>query len=230
MHSYALLGIALRTKTMSLLDRKIVLVLNANWQPIRSVGVQDAFTKMSRISKGKYAKKQPYCALDIDYPRTESGGLDYDTPLDIRPVFWPEWINLPVREFDRFANTAKTKIRIPTVIIANNYKAIPKKKLKYSKTGVWKRDQFVCQLTQKPLTYKTGSIDHWLPSSRGGKSAYDNCILVSKDVNFKKGDYTMEEFCSRYGFQLPQKPQTPPAEALFIENTYQIPDWEIFLK
>ena len=213
---------------MSVLDNKIVLVLNANWVPIRTCTVQDAFLRMSRAESRAFKAKRPYCALDIDFERN-LGVVDFANPTSIIPIDWAEWIKLPIRSFDKFISTSKTRIRIPSIIIANNYKKIPEKKIKYTKSSIWKRDDFTCKVTNTKLTQATGSIDHWVPSSKGGKTDFENCILVSKQVNAKKGDMTMEDFCKKYQHSLPERPKSPNLDKSVIYNTFNIPEWDIFL-
>lgn len=213
---------------MANLKSKRVLVLNGNWVPISTIEVQEAFVRISRENT-KNPRHKPYYALNIDYPIVD-GEFDYGNPSSIYPVDWESWIDLPIRAFDEHIATAKMKIRVPTIIIANNYKKVPKRKLKFSKSGVWNRDGFKCQITSKPLTFLSGSIDHWIPSSKGGPSTFGNCLLVSKELNSKKGDSTMEEFCNRYGYPLPAKPIEPELQPNKIRNIFNIPDWDIFLK
>jgi 5-methylcytosine-specific restriction endonuclease McrA len=215
---------------MSFLNKPIVLKLNANWKAIGVITPEEAFTAMSRQKQRHYTKdmKRPYCAVHIEYPVLEDGNVDFQSPCTILPVDWVDWIQLPVRPYDRFVKTANNQIRIPTVVIANNYRAIPKKNPRYTKYGIWLRDNFTCQITGDKLTHKTGNIDHWIPRNKRGESTFENCLLLRKDLNSKKGDMTMEDFCKKHGYPLPKRPKTP-SETPVINNNFEIRDWDLFL-
>lgn len=52
-----------------------------------------------------------------------------------------------------------------------------------------------CAFTDKKLVYgKNLSVDHKIPTSRGGKKSLDNVHFVDKDLNRTKNDLTCEEF------------------------------------
>jgi 5-methylcytosine-specific restriction endonuclease McrA len=161
----------------------LFLKLNAGWRAIGVVTPQEAFTAMSRLKRNHYSKeaKRPYCAVHVEYPTLENGNIDFNTPCTIMPVYWADWVQLPVRSYDRAVKTPNGEIRIPTVIIANNYQSIPKKNPQFSKYGVWVRDNYICQITGDKLTHKSGSIDHWVPREQHGPSSYENCLLMRRD-------------------------------------------------
>lgn len=216
---------------MSFLNKLIVLKLNANWKPIGVITPEEAFVAMSRLKQKTYTRemKRPYCALNIEYVNLENGEIDYESPTLVSPTEWSDWINLPVRNFDNAVKTARGEIRIPTVVIANNYKHLPQKRARYSKFAIWQRDNFTCQITGEKVTHRTGNIDHWVPRVKGGKSEFENCTILRKDLNSMKGDMTMEEFCKKWGFKLPSKPKKPTGEFV-IHNPHGIKDWDLFIE
>src|SRR5204862_4381400 len=106
----------------------------------------------------------------------------------LRPVQWDEWITLPVRERDAFVNTARGRIRLPTVIVAVNFARVPVKRPKLSAKTIRERDGNRCQYTGRVLRVEEGSLDHVLPRSRGGRDTWENLVWSRKDVNSRKGD------------------------------------------
>lgn len=211
---------------MSILHQNRVLKLNASWKPIGLTTPAEAFVAMSREGSDK---KNRYSSLHIEYPISEDGSVDFEKPCTIIPVKWEDWIALPVRYFDKAVRTSSLQIRVPTIIIANNYNKVPIKYPRYSKNAVWTRDKGTCAITETKLSKGDGNIDHWLPASRGGATNFENCLLLRKDLNSRKGDMTMEEFCKKFGYKVPRKPQRPTISKVKINNSYDIKDWDIFL-
>jgi len=89
---------------VNILTKATVLVLNRNWQAITVRTPQEAFCMMAT---------NPATGLEIE-------GEDR-----IRPVFWDEWISLPVRDQDESVHTVRGEIRVPAVIVAVNYAKVP---------------------------------------------------------------------------------------------------------
>lgn len=112
---------------------------------------------------------------------------------------------------------------MPSVIRLNRYVNAPYKGVNLTRQNVFKRDNFECQYcgTKKELT-----LDHVMPSSRGGKHAWTNLVTACKRCNAKKGDYTLEE-SGMYLFRKPYK----PSYALFLRdiNGMKQGEWDEFL-
>ncbi|MBV9463100.1 MAG: HNH endonuclease [Verrucomicrobiae bacterium] len=191
---------------MSWLDRKMVLVLNRNWQ-----------------------------AIDVKTPAQAFGMLaaDVATALDIAdedrmtPTKWMDWIKLPVREGDFVVASSRGPIRIPTVVVCAQFSRVPSKRPRFSAAAIWARDGWRCQYTGTLLRPGEGNIDHVVPRSRGGRTNWENCVLASKRVNSRKAN----QLPSESGLKLIRAPTAPrelPA-TLFIRNPYKIRDWRLFL-
>lgn len=189
------------------LNRNTVLVLNKNWQAIGIKSPADTFAMlMTDAATG----------LDIR-------GQDYMVPLR-----WNDWLKLSIEDEDDFVQTVNQKIKIPKVIVLCKFDKVPKKRPRFSQKNIWIRDNFTCQYTGKKLKPGEGNIDHVLPKSRGGATAWENCVLACRQVNAKKADATPEEV----GLKLLKQP-TPPKELPvfhYITNKHNIKEWDIFLK
>ena len=182
-----------------------VLVLNRCWQAIDVKTPAEAFAMMATAAAS---------ALDIG-----EGAL--------RPVFWQEWLTLAVRSQDTGVGTSRGLVRSPTVLVLARYARMPRRRLCFSRRGLWQRDGGVCQYSGRQLQFDEANIDHVIPRSRGGATSWENCVLADKRVNHRKGDRTPEEA----GLRLARDPQIPrelPATT-FIRNAHSIPDWELFL-
>jgi 5-methylcytosine-specific restriction endonuclease McrA len=188
------------------LNQNTVLVLNKHWQAIGIKSPADTFAMlMTDVATG----------LDIR-------GSDHMTPLR-----WTDWLNLPIEDGDNYVQTVNAKIKIPKVIILSKYDKVPKKRPRFSQKNIWIRDNFTCQYTGKKLRPGEGNIDHVVPKSRGGETAWENCVLACRKVNAKKADSTPEEV----GLKLLKKPEPPKELPVFhyITNRHNIKEWEIFL-
>ena len=143
------------------------------------------------------------------------------------PVKWADWRKLPVREGDFSIGTTSGEIRVPTVVVLSRFDQVPRKRLKFGFRGIWERDGGRCQYTGRELTQTEASIDHIVPSSRGGETSWENCVLTDKEVNQRKADRTPEEA----GLRLRSRPVRPPEVPVtwLIRNRYEINDWEVFL-
>lgn len=189
----------------NLLDLPIVLVLNSHWQAVNVRSPKDAIVQLA----GETAT-----ALDV--------GPDY-----MNPVKWSDWINLPIRENDAVVHTSRLSIRIPTIIILENFSRVPKKAPKLSPAALRARDNNTCQYTGRRLAPNEGNIDHVTPRAKGGETSWKNCVLAHRDVNSRKADRLPAEVGLRL-LREPQEPRALPVTA-FIQNRHGIPDWEPFL-
>lgn len=201
----------------NILHKQFVLKLNNRWKAIEVCTVHDAIVAMCRLHTPKN-KGRPYNAIDIDYPNINMPTLD-----------WSGWIQLPVRPQDNYIQGAKQKVRVPTVIIAQNHDKQPEKKTKFSKRAVFKRDGNKCQYTGVELTPETGDIDHVLARDLGGKTEFENVVASLRKINRLKRNMTLEEFTKKFGYKLIRAPFKPGLKKVEIVNTYGIQDWDLFL-
>ena len=90
-------------------------------------------------------------------------------------------------------NSERTwELYIPKVIrLIKLVRKIYKTKVPFSKKNVIYRDLYTCQYCGKKDQKMT--IDHVIPSSRGGKSSFDNCVAACKPCNNIKNDRTPNE-------------------------------------
>jgi 5-methylcytosine-specific restriction endonuclease McrA len=91
---------------------------------------------------------------------------------------------------ERNLRTVTKTFDAPSIIRLNNYVNRPYKGVMLSRQNVFKRDGNACVYcgTKKDLT-----LDHVMPSSRGGGSGWHNLVTACKQCNSRKGDRTPEE-------------------------------------
>jgi 5-methylcytosine-specific restriction endonuclease McrA len=188
------------------LHKSTVLVLNRNWHALSATSPAEVLGAMMN---------------------DQVTGLDIQSSDWMVPLTWSDWQQLPVREGDASIGTTHGRIRIPTVVILCNFDRVPRKRLKFGLQGLFERDGGRCQYTGRTLTLSEANIDHVVPSSRGGDTSWENCVLSDRKVNNRKADRTPREA----GLKLLRQPVRPPEMPLtrFIKNKHQITDWSHFL-
>jgi 5-methylcytosine-specific restriction endonuclease McrA len=199
----------------SVLDKAIVLKLNASWQVIGHATVKQSVVSMLSESNGE----PPVLALDIEYD--ENGDVLYMNPTE-----WKDWINLPVREGDFYIQMKDRRVRVPTVTVARNFAEMPLKSPRLSNSTIFERDKGVCQYTGEYVGKHGGNLDHVVPRDRGGRDSFENLVWCKRELNSRKGNRLNEEA----GLKLIRKPVAPkgvPACATIKEAKH--PDWKHFL-
>jgi 5-methylcytosine-specific restriction endonuclease McrA len=215
---------------MNILNSHIVLVINRNYQILGVTTPQKCFVTMCSSSNGENLASK---AVIIDYDRDEKGNYIFDSPTNIKPVFFDEWIKQEIRPFDNFISTTKQKIRIPTVLQAHNCTKIGYRELKPNNRNLIMRYGNRCAYTNQILTNKTFSKDHIIPKSRwkemgkhGSPDIWENVVPCHKDVNSAKGN----RLNSEAGLQLLVKPSAPrPIPMSELIKDIRSRDWELFL-
>ena len=190
----------------TVINKSVVLVLNRNWQAVNTATPAEAFSSMLTDT---------------------ATGLDVHGPDWMVPVKWADWVQLPVRDEDFSIGRVDGAVRVPTVIVLSNFDRVPLKRPSFSLRGLWLRDGGQCQYTGRQLKPGEGNIDHVVPSSRGGETSWENCVLSDRAVNNRKADRTPQEAGLRLR-RKPFRPETVPVTCL-LENPYGISDWETFL-
>ncbi len=209
----------------NVLDKPIVLSLNASWMPIGQRSVREAILAMNATSKD--GKDRAAVAVDVQYDLNEDGSWALDKPpIAMIPTPWHEWIKLPIRDYDEVINTARMVVRVPTVVIAVHYHKMPKKSFRPSKRTIYHRDGGTCQYSGRKLSYNEATLDHVQPRSKGGKDTFENLVLSAPEVNHKKGNKSNKEA----GLTLARVPKalpSVPAVATITEARHN--DWHWFL-
>jgi 5-methylcytosine-specific restriction endonuclease McrA len=86
-----------------------------------------------------------------------------------------------------------TEMPIPLVVkLIKVIRMIYKNRVPYSKKNVMIRDNYTCVYCGRRLQSKL-TIDHMIPSSRGGKTSFENCVAACRPCNHKKGNKTPSE-------------------------------------
>ncbi len=101
--------------------------------------------------------------------------------------------------------SATTSWSLPEVIRLRRYIRIPYRPIPYCRKNVFLRDDYTCQYCgqKKPIDQLT--LDHILPTSRGGGDNWNNVVTACRSCNHAKGSLTPEEA----QMNLPYRPTHP---------------------
>lgn len=100
------------------------LVLNAHYFP---VGINSYYNVLRNLAAGTQS------ALDIHYKTNEDGSPDFENI-----EYWnvissiDDWMALDVRSYDGSIGTTGGAVRLPSVVICNNYKQIRNAQVQFS--------------------------------------------------------------------------------------------------
>src|SRR6266480_1404478 len=90
-------------------------------------------------------------------------------------------------------HSARLTIHAPSVIRLTEYIHIPFERRSLSRKNILLRDHSTCQYCGRQHPPSELTLDHVLPRSRGGESAWDNLVACCKKCNHLKGIRTPAE-------------------------------------
>lgn len=126
--------------------------------------------------------------------------------------------------WDEKWSTTRLSFDVPATLRLLNRASFQKKSPRFRKLALFNRDGWRCQYCDKCLSKDTATVDHVMPSSRGGKTSWHNCVAACKPCNKKKANNTPEEAKMRL-----LKQPSDPLPTHFWEVSCWHPDWEFFM-
>ena len=191
------------------LEHRKVLVLNKNWTAIGFTPLVKAFSKLFSTYKTTGEPK----ARIID--PTNNFGM----------YTWADWAAIrPSGDEDSINAGHNMRFKIPEVILLSRYDKMPEQRIHFSRRAIYRRDGYRCQYCgRKPGTSEL-TIDHILPSSRGGKTTWGNCCLACVACNSLKADRTPEQA----GMKLMSKPKRPRYDITKGNGNVWLQSWNSF--
>jgi 5-methylcytosine-specific restriction endonuclease McrA len=98
-------------------------------------------------------------------------------------------------------HSARAAIRLPSVIRLLEYRRIPHQTRALSRKNILIRDRFTCQYCQRTMASGELTLDHVIPRSRAGETAWENLVACCHACNNRKGSRTPEEASMRLAKQ-----------------------------
>jgi 5-methylcytosine-specific restriction endonuclease McrA len=136
--------------------------------------------------------------------------------LPLSTISWEEAIRYLVTDKatvlewyeDWIVHSPTWQTRVPAVMMLKEFQK-KKTSIRFSKQNVFLRDNYRCVYCEIELTRKTATLDHVLPTSKGGKGVWENCVTACGPCNSKKGNKqtvvpNMKPYKPNY-FQLAEK-------------------------
>lgn len=191
-----------------------ILKLNANYFPVGVCDFKEGIKNIFSLAA---------FPLDIQYEQGESGenleSFEWFEPVKS----WEEWVKLPVRDYDEYIQTVRGPIRMPSVVICSTYNKVKWKRVLFpTKHNIWERDKYTCCYSGRRLSREEVTVDHIVPSSKGGENTWLNLVTCAADINRKKGDKLLEDS----GLKLIYKPFVPKGGMTFPVLR---PEWTKFI-
>ena len=100
---------------------------------------------------------------------------------------------LAEEELAKEVHSASLAIRVPSVIRLLEYHRIPYQTRVLSRRNILIRDHYTCQFCAEAFSSSELTLDHVLPRSQGGRSAWENLVACCYYCNNRKGDRTPEQ-------------------------------------
>ena len=85
------------------------------------------------------------------------------------------------------------RYRCPSVVRLKDFRHVPRRHLIVSRKNILLRDGWVCQYCGLKFRPAQLTMDHVMPSSRGGQDRWENLVTACKPCNHRKNDRTPEE-------------------------------------
>lgn len=184
----------------SVLDHQ-TLILNRFFQAIQVTTVKRA---MSLLYSGRVR------AVAADYTT-----YDFDN-----------WCDIPAQPEDELVHTPGAAIVVPRVVQLLRFDKVPRQEVRFSRANIYTRDKNRCQYCGKRFSSAELSLDHVVPTSRGGKSSWENVVCACLKCNVKKGN----RLPSECGMELRKRPARPKWHPLHRFEGKRFPEvWKNFL-
>ncbi|MEE9212644.1 MAG: HNH endonuclease [Phycisphaeraceae bacterium] len=198
-----------------------VLVLNKHWMAIRVTDARRAFSLVFRsLAEAIHVDDGAY------------SGHDFES--------WAE-LSTAHEQFERheyeWVRTVQMHIAVPKVIRLFGYDRLPQQEVKLNRRNIFARDRNQCQYCGGRFPTSELSLDHIMPRSRGGRSAWTNLVCACTRCNARKGGRT-PGYAGLTLIRKPFKPRRNPVISLrlgsdkyaswraFLDNAY----WSVELK
>jgi 5-methylcytosine-specific restriction endonuclease McrA len=112
-----------------------------------------------------------------------------------------------VVDSDRVIQGVSKKWTVPWIVRLRGCKPRTKRGggPRFSRQNIYLRDGFRCQYCHWTGPVASLTLDHLVPTAKGGKTSWDNIVTACKPCNMKKGAKTIEEM----GLLMRRPPQKP---------------------
>ena len=110
-----------------------------------------------------------------------------------------------VEAYDDVVRAATLSLSMPSVVRLRRYARSRRRGVKFSRSNVYRRDEFTCQYCGARPGVAGLTFDHVVPRAQGGRTAWDNIVTACVPCNAAKADRTPEQA----GMALARRPTRP---------------------
>ncbi len=188
-----------------------VLVLNRNYMAVHVVDVRRAFALLLRelaevihIEDGQYANYDFASWREISELRSEFKEPDAD---------WVQSVNF--------------EIQAPRVLRLLHFDRVPRQRVRLNRRNLFARDNNSCQYCGKKFPTSELSIDHVVPTCRGGQTTWENVVCACVRCNVRKGGRTPQEANMKLQ-KKPVRPKRSPLLSIKLGNP-KYASWKAFV-
>ncbi len=115
------------------------------------------------------------------------------------------WAEVAVARDEPCIRTVTTRLKVPEIIVLKVYNKQPKRSVAFSRRNLYRRDNYTCQYCGARPGSEELTIEHVMPRSRGGRTAWLNCVLACVECNKRKAHRCLHET----GMRLLRAPKVP---------------------
>ncbi|MEM6797883.1 MAG: HNH endonuclease [Planctomycetota bacterium] len=188
-----------------------VLVLNRQYMAVHVVDVRRAFRLLFRqLAEVIHIEDGQYANYDFDSWREVS---------ELRSEF---------REPDAdWVSSVNFEIQAPRVLRLLHYDRVPRQRVRLNRRNLFARDNNRCQYCGKRFITSELSIDHVVPTCRGGQTTWENVVCACVKCNVRKGGRTPQEANMKL-HKKPIRPKRSPMLAVKLGNP-KYASWKAFV-
>jgi 5-methylcytosine-specific restriction endonuclease McrA len=188
-----------------------VLILNRQYMAVHVVNVRRAFgllvkelAEVIHIEDGQYANYDFESWREISELKAH-----FKEPHD-------DWIR-----------SVNFEIQVPRIMRLLYYDRLPKQRVRLNRRNIFARDDGKCQYCGKRFPSSELSLDHVIPTCRGGATTWENLVCACVRCNVKKGGRTPAEAHMRL-IREPVRPKRSPLLSVKLGNP-KYASWKSFL-
>ena len=138
---------------------------------------------------------------------------------------------VPLATYDFRIRSEQTEFEAPAVVVLKKYVRVGRRRPAFSfptKRNILIRDNFECAYCGKKLTMASGTKDHVVPISRGGKDVIENVVASCGACNGFKDNRTPEEAGMKLRFH--PRPLTEEEKLRVLLKTHRAHEKQTWVK
>lgn len=190
-----------------------VLVLNRHYMAVHVVSVRRAFGLLVNcLAEVIHIEDGAYTNYDFESWREIS---------ELKKKFKDQ------SPHDDWIRSVNFEVRVPRVLRLLHYDRLPKQKVRLNRRNIFARDANLCQYCGKKFATSELSLDHVLPTCRGGETSWENLVCACVRCNVKKGGRTPQEAGMKL-IKKPIRPKRSPMLTIKLGNP-KYASWKNFL-